>query len=197
MSEELRPQIGKHAAYCRSIQFGYTSKDGEQVAIGFEIVDEADPDHGVFVTYFGGFGEPKDGKKNGPVTFTMQALRNVGWTGDDLSELPALAEVGELNQLVWLVVEHEEYESKWSAKVKWVNKPGGGAVEMKKPMGGSDLKAFAARMKSRLRADVPRVQGAAPRATPNGGGAKPPSHPNAPGSVYGNGAPAVDDDIPF
>jgi hypothetical protein len=172
---------GRHAAVCRSIQFGLTKNQKEQVAIGFEIIGE-DADAGRMITYFGTFDEAQPGKRSGAIDFTLEALRNLGWTGDDLAELPALAESGQLAEEVSIVVAHEEYEGTWRAKVKWVNKPGGGMVKLETPLDDRQLKTFAASMRNRLR-------GAAQRPTNGASRPAPTRHPNAPGG--GN------DDIPF
>lgn len=179
---------GGHAALCRSVQFNTTKDGNEQVAIGFEIVGD-DQDAGRMVTYFGTFQDAKDGKKRGAVDFTIEALRNIGFVGDDLSELPTLAESGQLAQEVSIVIAHEEYpvgSGEWKTKVKWVNRPGGGAIKLENPLDDRQLKAFAATMKSRLRGSA----GGRP-AQGSGGGSRQGSvpHPNAPGGGL--------DDIPF
>ncbi len=176
---------GRHAAVCRVIQWGETEKGDPQVVIGFEIYstdpDYPDADAGRNVTYFGGFTPAQDGKQKGSYDFTVEALRNMGWTGDDLAELEQLAMDGKLANEVSLVIAHEEYNGKIGVKVKWVNRPGGGAVKLKKPMDAAAVKVFAAAMKSKLRS------GSVPT-KPNGQQRMPARHPNAP----------VDDkDIPF
>lgn len=182
---------GRHNAVCRVIQFGSTTKGDPQVAIGFEIFaveGETNPDAGRPITYFGQFTDAAEGKKKGSYDFTMDALRNIGWTGDDLSELPALAEADQLNKAVSLVVKHEEYDGQLKAKVSWVNRPGGGAVKLERPMDAQSLKSFAASMKSKIRGSSVTTQGAKPGPPPrNGnGGQRQAPHPNAP-----------DSDIPF
>lgn len=180
---------GTHKAVCRSLQFGFTSKGGEQVAVEFEIVGEDDEEAGHSITWFGFFTEKTMAR-------TIESLRYLGWAGDDLSELPALAEAGQLAQEVEIVVDHEKYEGKWSTKVRWVNRPGGGRVQLERPMEGSDLKTFAARMKGAVmsagRGRSPAGNGsraAAPPARGGGGAARPAPHPNEPGGI--------NDDLPF
>jgi hypothetical protein len=182
---------GRHVALCRSVQFGWTEKGKEQIAIGFELTHPDDPDCGARITYFGTFTDAEEGKKYGALDFTMQAIRYIGYTGDDLSELPALAEAGQLAQEVELVVQHEEYNGALSAKVKFVNRPGGGQVQLKKPLDERELKVFAQAMKSRLRADAPRKSSGTPapaQPTQRSMPATSKPHPNAPGNL---------DDIPF
>lgn len=176
MSDQIRPDRGRHAAVCRSIQFQAPKDVGKstQVVISFELTDEADADHGVFISYFGSLSDAA-------IAHTVKALAACGWTGDDLSELPALAETGALSEPVELVVDHEEYDGTWRAKVKWVNQPGGGGkIKLDRPVEGGALADYGARMKSAIRA-ARNVSGARPsprRATPpttqrppaNGGG---------------------------
>jgi hypothetical protein len=144
--------IGVHRALAQSIQFGFAGADDkEQVVVEFRLED------GNSISYFGFFTE-KTFKR------TIESLRYLGWEGDDLSELPALAEAGMLTGEVDLVVDHEEYDGKVTAKVKWVNKPGGGRVQLAKPMEADGLKSFAARMKGSIRAaeSAPRQRLSAP-----------------------------------
>jgi hypothetical protein len=119
---------------------------------------------------------------------TIESLQNMGWQGDDLSELEDLDAAGAerfLPDTFAIVCEPEEFEGVWRLKVKWVNKSG---PMRKDPIKGNDLKAFAAQMKSKVRAV--RAQGGAPRqtSTPRSGGGGSQPHPNAPGNR---------DDIPF
>lgn len=192
--------VGKHRAIVRAteegLRFGLTGEgetEKEQAVVLFDLVDPADPDHGRSITWFGFLSDAAFDR-------TIEGLRHCGWQGESLAELPGLAAVGGLAQEVELVIEHEEYNDKWQAKVQWVNRPGGGGVKLKRPLEGAELEAFSARMRGRVRVAGTQARAAAPNAprppharpaTPNGGGAgQRPTHPNAPGSP-------VDDDIPF
>jgi hypothetical protein len=190
---------GRQPAICRSIQFGKTSKGDEQIAIGFEIVGEGNPDVGRQLTYYGMFTDST-------IDFTVEALRNCGWTGDELAELPALADAGQLANEVSLVVEHEEWEGKWREKVKWVNRPGGGKVKLADPLDDQSLGRFSSMMKSRIRAAGRDNRGGGARSSSggqrgnrNGGGpsrfdgAPLPDEPRG----YGGRGGAPDDDLPF
>jgi hypothetical protein len=186
---------GSALAVLRAAQFAETKKGDEQIVLGFEIVDPARPDDvGMHISYFGTFGPNS-------IDFTVDAIRACGWTGDDVSEVPALAEAGQLATEVRLKIEHEVYEGKTRAKVKFVNKVGGGAkIKLERTLDDNRIKQFAASMRSRIRAagrDNASGQGNRPaqqqtqRSTAprgNGGGYQGSAHPNAPG----NG-----DDIPF
>lgn len=177
--------IGKYPAICRSIQFGETSTGKEQAAIEFELIGDH-ADSGQSITAFLFFTEKT-------LSRTVESLRHLGWTGDDLSELPALAADGKLGQEVEIVVDHEEYEGKVSAKVKWINRPGGGSIKLEKPLDDAGLRTFAARMKASIRSAKPPQRSALPAPAGAGGnGARPtaqPTHPNAPGGA--------NDDLPF
>ncbi len=185
MTTDLHPE-GRFPAVLRSIQFNTAKSSGNrQAALGFEI-HEAQQDEagervlvssGRFLTYFGSFSEAA-------VDHTIKALRNCGWEGDDLAELPDLAEAGQLGNEVALVVKHEEYEGEWSAKVKWVNTPsGGGKIKLERVLDERELTSFAQQMKSRVRA--------AGGARPSNGTRKPQGAP--PRDV----PPPGDSDIPF
>jgi len=74
---------------------------------------------------------------------TIESLRHCGWEGDDLEHMEGL----DANEVV-LVVAEEEYEGKWYTKVQWVNRQG----ITSEALGEKELRAFAAEMKSHIRA---------------------------------------------
>ena len=94
------------------VQFGETKSGTEQVAVVFELL--GGPDAGSRITWHGYFSD-KATKR------TLATLKLLGFTGDDLMALYTQR----LNQQVSLTIEHEEYNGKTSAKIKWVNAPGG------------------------------------------------------------------------
>jgi hypothetical protein len=119
-------------------QWGYTEGGKEQVLVEFQITGDT-PEAGTSLAWFGYFTD-KTWER------TLEALRYCGWEGDDLANL------GELDKDVEIVVEHEDDESGVTrAKVRWVNKPGGGRVQLKKPMSEGELRHFAASMKNRAK----------------------------------------------
>jgi hypothetical protein len=187
---------GHHTAVCEVIQFS-DPKEGEdlskaQVVIGFRIIDEDGPDRGHMIAYYGGLADAKEGKEKGPYDWTLEALRAIGWEGCELLELPELAFKGLLKTPVGIVVDHEEWEGKWRAKVKFVNRLGGAIV--KRPMSGDNLKALSARMKDRLKADAAkRPKVVQPSPSTNGNTAP---HPNAPG-VRDEAPPPSDDNLGY
>lgn len=73
------------------------------------------------------------------VKTTFRALRNMGWQGDNVTEL-----VGIDQNIVELDVQRETYEGKTRTKVKWVNRPGGFRAS---PLATDQAKAIAAKFK--------------------------------------------------
>ncbi len=157
--------------------FGISSNGNYQIGIPLQI---AEGDHQYeTITWVGHFTEKTQDR-------TIESLQNMGWKGDDLSELADLDAARAailLPDAVEIVCDVETYENELQLKVKWVNKPGAGRFAFKNKLEGAHLKSFAAQMKNAIR-------GAQGGRKPNGGGApKPqPVHPNAPGA---------DDDLPF
>jgi hypothetical protein len=129
---------GVYPARATRHQWGYTEGGKEQVLIEFQITGDTS-ETGTLLAWFGYFTD-KTWER------TLEALRYCGWEGDDL------AAIGELDKDVEIVVEHEEDESGVvRAKVRWVNRPGGGRVQLKKPMSEGELRHFAASMKNRAK----------------------------------------------
>ena len=114
---------------------------------------------------------------------TIEALRYLGFEGDDLSNL-----IGLDKNEVDLVIEDEEYEGKTYARVQFINKPRGPAVKTK--LEGQKLSAFAAQMKGAFRAhdakDGKRVTSKPASSSPNAPSGDPRPEP-----------PPIEDDLPF
>lgn len=177
---------GRYSAAPREAQFGYTKDSKPSVAVTFEVADGEMA--GQEITWFGYFTEKTTAR-------TMESLRHCGWVGDDISNL------GTLDQLVEIIVDHEQYNGEWQAKVKWVNQPGGGRFKMAQPMDANALKQFAAEMRGAARASAD--------GSPKRPAASPPSsgvdfNKRRAGSGYGgsrvderNPPPGDDSDIPF
>lgn len=146
------------------------SKNGhEQFAIGFEIVDGSEA--GSTITWYGGFVNDM------AVDITIKGIKACGWTGSDLSnvDLPGTE--------VQLVIVHEEYNGKVSAKVKFINGPGQGI----KQMDPNKQKTFALKMRDRIKAFDAKNGTGAPAAKPANGKAPPTHYGRQPG----------DDDVDF
>jgi hypothetical protein len=120
------------------VQFGETSNGNPQVVVQFAIMDG--PQAGRRLAWFGYF-TPDTTKR------TVEALRLCGFRGDDLADLLTQ----KINQQVSIVVTHEEYKGKVSARVAWVNAPGGGGVRLANPMDAKQLRLFGAKMKMQVK----------------------------------------------
>lgn len=122
--------IGTHKARAVSCGLGKTSTNKEQVGVEFEILEGENA--GEHITWFGYFTDAA-------LSVTIKALRACGWTGNDLSDIQGL------DKEVALAINHEEYQGKVSARVQWVNEPGGLALKTQMPP--DEAKAFAAKMR--------------------------------------------------
>lgn len=70
---------------------------------------------------------------------TLEQLETCGWNGKKLdSHLEGMG-----SKAVELVIDHEEYEGKTYARVKWVNRPGG---NVKNELSGGDFAALQNRL---------------------------------------------------
>ena len=155
---------GKYRARAREWAFGLAKSGNEQIGVQFDLLDQP----GESITWFGSFA-PK------ALEFTLKALRACGWQGADLAELDCNMGGLEQNEVV-LVVEHEEYQGKTSARVRWVNAAGG--VGMANPLDQGGLKSFAARMRAQIIALDPTSAKAKPppKAAPPRRAPEPPPH---------------------
>jgi hypothetical protein len=78
----------------------------------------------------------------------------MGLRGDDLLQV----ETQNLDQVVSVKVEHNEWDGKVRARVAFVNAAGAGAVKLKKPMEDGAKREFAAMMRAKV-ATVAEVAG--------------------------------------
>jgi hypothetical protein len=117
---------------------GMTGTGKEQIGVLFEFVEPV----GHRMTWYGFFTDDTWDR-------TIEALRACGWRGDDLTDfvegqqLPA-----GFDQEVELVVKHEVYQGKTTARIAFVNS--GGGLAMKETLTQDQAKAFAARMQRRI-----------------------------------------------
>jgi hypothetical protein len=140
---------------------GVAGTGTEQIAVQFELVEP----QGQRITWFGFFTENATER-------TVESLRHCGWRGDDLSVFVEGAPLPEgFDQEVELVVEHNTYNGKTSARVAFVNS--GGGLAMKNALTQDQAGAFARRMKSKIAA----FDRAAGRAAPANGQARPAARP--------------------
>lgn len=152
--QNIVDMTGKWPAQAESWDFNTAGTGTPQIVVTFRITNG--PHHGHKAIYFGSFSDKAQ-------TRTLESLRHAGWQGDDL------AAITELPTEVELDIELQEYEGKWSNKVKWVNR--GGRMELKNAMGDDQLRAFAEKMRgaavaSRSKAGAPAPQAQARPAAP-------------------------------
>ena len=178
-----KPNQRKYLANIIGASFGRSSNGNEQIALECDITEG--PDDLSTIAYTGTFTDNS-------FEYTEKALRACGWEGDDLSEIPALAAAGRLGP-VELVVYDDTFEGTTRAKVLFINKPGGGRFKFKEgsEITGSDLRSFAARMKSAFSGNRP-----APARQPSNG-SRPPAARSGNGFDGRDVPPPADDDLPF
>jgi len=112
---------GKYNASIAGASFGKSSKGNWQIAINFTIAaDDADAP-GESIAYVGTFTDAAT-----PITF--EAIRGCGYDGDDLEEFKMLADKSQLPAVV-LVIQDETFEGETRARVRFVNRPGGGSFK--------------------------------------------------------------------
>lgn len=179
---------GKHNAKVTGASFGTSSNNNEQVAIQFEITDGDFA--GECIACIAAFTEDA-------TEYTVEKMRNCGWDGDDIREFKTLADTGQLGPVV-IVVEHEEYKGNLHAKVKFVNKPGGGRFKFKDEIGEAGLDTMAARLKSAFRGGPRPAARSSSNQRPAAGGSQQRGGGNS-GRDAGryDDRPPPDDDIPF
>ncbi len=133
---------GRHDAKAIAMDLGITESNKEYVNIRFELT-----------------GDEKGGINwrgwltDKALEYTVKSLRILGWRGNDLS-----SDDGIIGTEVSLVIEHEEYKGKVSAKVKYINEAGGGGKKLDK----AKAKALGAVMATRIAGLAQRENGAPP-----------------------------------
>jgi len=128
------------------IQWGPgTERSPFVAAVSFEVLNG--PQAGQKISAFLYFGEKS-------AVRSMESLRACGFTGDDIDKFSDQNPDIECQ----IVVEHETFEGKTRAKVKWINKAGGGAFTFEKPLPPNELRRFSAQFKGTLK-QMPAVAG--------------------------------------
>jgi len=149
-----------------------------QAAVRFALLDFP----GKTITWFG-FLEASDKA----FEIAMEGLRTAGWKGDDLANMTMLTE--ETSPEVVLVVGHEEYEGKTSAKVKFINSMGG--MSLKGALQPDQARAFADRMKGRVLAFNQAMASTEPKPS------APAARPARPATAPRSAAPAAPLETPI
>lgn len=182
---------GRHPAKVIALAFGAAKTGTEQIALQFEILDGRD--RGSTISWYGALTEKA-------WEWTLKALAACGWPpGVQLDGLG----VSHLQSLVSLVIEHESgQDDKLRARVRWINRPGGGNLTMREPIEGASLRQLAAKWSTHAeqieRYDpipIPEFSRAPEDENQDAASERKSDHPNAPGNSWGDGK--ADDDIPF
>lgn len=178
----MLPQVkAKYTARaCGAPSFAQAASKNWQVAVPFEV---SHGEHtGETITWIGVMHDTTDRNGVSGHERVIQSLQYAGWQGDDISELAELDDATAMSMLseeVELVCDVETYDGKTRLKVQWVNKVGAGRFTFKEAATKSDLKSFAAQMKSTIRGM-------------RAGGSK-----SSNGSKPAPQQPSLDDDAPF
>ena len=135
------------------IQWGpATDKSPFTAAVCFEIL--SGPQAGQKISSFLYFSSSAGKSGKTVAERSIESLRACGFTGDDIDKFSDQAPDIECQ----IVVEHETYQGKTVAKVKWINKAGGGGFTFEKPLAPSELRKFSAQFKGVLK-NIPVVAG--------------------------------------
>lgn len=184
----LPMEKGRYRAKATEWQLGEASTGTPQIGVTFEVI-EGDHKGDRISGYFA--------LSDAAAEYTLEKVRNCGWTGSDITELDSETAVGMGSKIVELVVEPEDQkkdgkpvideqtgEVKRRLRIQFVNRNGG--LAMKSALTDDKKKLLAARMRGKLAA----IDAKAKR---EGNGAAPPasSGPKSPEP------PPVADDLPF
>lgn len=123
---------GKYRARVVDAGMSKTKAGRERAEVDFAVEGET-------LTWAGYFGDNVDSGGKSLTERTFDALRACGLKDDDLSRLHELAG-GEAS----VTVEHEEYEGKTRAKIRFVN-------PLRARMAPEEAKAFAQRMRDKIK----------------------------------------------
>lgn len=176
------------------VAFLSETKAGQPQAAATIVILEEGPYSNTQMPWFGPLGDHVEEKHR---IRTIESLRSLGWTGDDLSENP-LPGIGSLD--VSVEVKHEEYQGVVRARVAWINKAG---ATFAKPIEANKGKAFAAQMKgliAKVKAGSGGGSSGAAPAQPASGRPAAPARSPAPTRQPQTAQPAMGvsaDDIPF
>lgn len=127
---------GKYRARAREWGLGKAGTGKEQLVVAFDLLDHA----GQSITAYLYWTDETFDR-------TLQATRDMGWSGDDLDNITDLNR----NEVV-LVVENEvnPKSGQMEPRVKWIN--GSGGLAMKQALDPNERKGFAAKMRDKIRA---------------------------------------------
>lgn len=150
---------GSYLAELIGWEYGFTKNNHAQLALQFRLLDG--PDQGRTIPAYRNFAD-------GAIEYTFEAMTALGWDGESVDNPEGLG-----TKQVMLVINHEEYNGKWNAKVQYINSL---ARLNSKPMTQQDRSKFGVDMKGALlKYQREKLGKGAPAAAsrPNGNGAKP------------------------
>src|SRR5687768_7996856 len=130
---------GKYRARPTIAEYGKTSKDTDQVAITFQLLDG--PDAGKHIAYYGYFTDATAEE-------TFEAMRNAGWDGADLRDLSSIGKDPQ-HEVVLVIRNEPDLEGAMRSRVRYVNRAAGGAA-LKTKMTDAERDSFARRMQGKL-----------------------------------------------
>ena len=134
------------------IQWGPGTKNSPFVAaVSFEVLNG--PCAGQRITAFLYFADTAGKSGKTVAERSLESLRACGFTGDDIDKFADQHPDIECQ----IVVEHETYEGKTRAKVKWIN-PATRGFTFEKPLDSTSLRKYSAQLKSTLKG-IPAVVG--------------------------------------
>lgn len=150
---------GRYLAACslvdgQSIQWGPATANSQfSAAVALTIAKGEYA--GITLTKFLYFGNTLDkGGKTGEER-SLEALRVIGFTGDDIDKFCDQVP----SNLVEITIQHEQYNGKTQVKVGFINRPGGGGgFVLKEKLDARELRANAAKLKAKL-SRMPDVKG--------------------------------------
>jgi hypothetical protein len=131
-------QAGTYKARAAQFQLGAAPNGSERAEVVFEITEGEH--EGQTIRWDGYFSE-KTAKR------TIESLQHCGWTGDDLSAIRVEDMPNEVEIVVELEAGQGDYAGKEFPKVRWVNRLGGGRLNVQNALDPARARAFGERMK--------------------------------------------------
>lgn len=127
---------GRYRGRAAEWAWGVSSNNNEQLAVSFDFLgDDGQPTGTRMTRYFSFTDDAFD--------WSLKALRNCGWRGNNFDDLTGL----DANE-VQLVLDYEEYQGKRELRIAFVNAAGG--IALKQVMEPSQVASFAQRMRGRI-----------------------------------------------
>lgn len=123
---------GRYRARAVEWAWGVSSNNNPQLAVAFDFLDHP----GQRMTRYLSFTDDA-------FDYSLKALRNCGWQGDNFEDLTGL----DANE-VQLVLDWEEYQGKRELRIQFINQSGG--LALKQAMEPTQIASFAQRMRGRI-----------------------------------------------